>query len=207
MDMVSRQISLMPTNTMLRMTRADLAFNAGNTNAAVADLEAILKVDPNHLDALLFQAFIAINQKDLTKATTLVDQALERNDKQPQALTYKGIIHMEKKEDEKAIEAFTRALDADPGNLVTIRNRAIVNLRAGKLNDAKEDYEKLQRAYPKSHQVYYGLGAVAAKKNDTDEALKNYELYLKYSPTNALGEAAEERKTVEAKLKEMQSKK
>jgi hypothetical protein len=28
-------------------------------------------------------------------------------------------------------------------------------------------------------------------------------LYLKYAPTNAVGEAAEERKTVEAKYKEM----
>ena len=206
-DMVSRQISMAPTNVMLRITRADLALNGGDTNSALADLDAILKLDPNNVDAILFQAFIAINQKDLAKALTLVDRALERNDKLPQALTYKGIIQMEKKEDEKAIEAFNKALKIDPGNLVTIRNRAIVNLRAGKLNNAKEDYEMLQRAYPKSHQVYYGLADVAAKKNDNDEALKNYELYLKYAPTNAVGEAAEERKTVEGKLKEMQLKK
>ena len=64
---------------------------------------------------------------------------------------------------------------------------------------------ELLREYPKSHQVYYGLAEVAAKKKDNQEALKNYELYLEYAPTNAVGEAEQERKTVEARIKELKA--
>jgi tetratricopeptide (TPR) repeat protein len=206
LDLMGRSVSLAPTNVTVRMQRADLALVAGNTNMALADLEQVLKVDPTHVDALLFRSFIAIQQKDYTNATKMVDAILERNDRNPQALTYKGVIHMETKADDKAIDAFTKALKIEPNNVSAVRNRAIVNLRAGKLNDAKDDYEMLVKAYPKSYQFYWGLGEIASKKNDKDEALKNYELYLKYSPTNAVGEAADERKAVEAKVKELQQK-
>jgi hypothetical protein len=62
-------------------------------------------------------------------------------------------------------------------------------------------------AYPKSHQLYYGLAEIASKKKNSDEAIKNYELYLKYGPTNVIGEAAEERKMVETRVKELKGNK
>lgn len=203
LELLNREVSIMQTNTSLRMQRADVALNSGDTNTAIADLEAILKVEPLNVDAAMFQAFIALQQKDYAKALKLVNGLIERDEKNAQALTYKGIIHMENKEDEKAIEAFSKALKVEPNNVIAVRNRAIVNLRAGHLGEAKDDYEKLLAAYPKSHQIYWGLGEIAFKKKDNDEAIKNYELYVKYAPTNAVGEAAEELKTVEARLKEL----
>jgi tetratricopeptide (TPR) repeat protein len=184
-----------------------LAFNVGNTNTALKDLEEVLKLDPSNSDATMFLAFIAIQQKDFAKASRLVDGILEKSPNNAQALSYRGIIYMEVKVDEKSIEAFTKSLKVEPNNVATIRNRAIVNLRAGHLKAAKEDYETLQKYYPRWHVVYYGLGEIAAKNKDNDEALANYESYLKYAPTNAVGEAAEERKTVEARLKELRGNK
>jgi tetratricopeptide (TPR) repeat protein len=164
-------------------------------------------MDPGNVDAAMFQVFIAIQQKDYTKALKIVDGIIERDPKNVQALTYKGTILMEMKDDEKAIEAFNKALKIEPNNGTAIQNRAIANLRAGHLNAAQDDYEKLVAAYPKSYPLYYGLGEIAAKKKNSDEAIKNYELYLKYGPTNVIGEAAEERKSVEARLKELKGNK
>jgi tetratricopeptide (TPR) repeat protein len=207
LDLLNREIAMMPTNAVLRMQRADVAFNAGETNIVAGDLDTVLKIDPANLDAIMFQAFLALQQKDYAKALKLADGVLERNEKNVQALTYKGIIYMEQKQDEKAIEAFNKALKIEPNSISAIRNRAIVNLRAGHLDAAKEDYDKLFTAYPKSYQVYYGLGEIAAKKKDTEEAIKNYDLYLKYAPTNSTGEIADERKEVETKLTELRGKK
>jgi tetratricopeptide (TPR) repeat protein len=170
-------------------------------------LDTVLKSDPANVDALMFKAFIAIQQKDNTNALKLVDSILETNGKNVQALTYKGAIHMELKEDEKAVEAFNRALKIEPNNMTAIHDRAIASTRLGHLNTAKEDYTKLLAAYPKSHQFYWGLGEIAMKKNDRDDAVKNYELYLKYAPTNLVGEAAQERTAVEARLKDLKSNK
>jgi tetratricopeptide (TPR) repeat protein len=204
-EILNPLVTQMPTNAMLRMQRADLAFNAGDTNMAIADLDAALQVDPSLVDASLFRVFIAIQQKDFTKALALVDGLLERNNQNAQAWTYKGIIHMEQKEDEKSIEAFTKSLKFEPNNVTTVRNRAIVNLRAGHLKAAQDDYEMLLAAFPKSHQIYYGLAEVAARKKDNAAALNNYEMYLKYAPTNVAGEAELERKTVEARVKELKA--
>jgi tetratricopeptide (TPR) repeat protein len=207
LDLIAREISISPTNIPLRIQHADIAMNTGDTNTALADLNAVLKIDPANTDAALFQAFIAIQQKDFSKAMQIVNGILDRNPEKGQALAYKGIIAMETKDDEKAIQAFNHALKIEPNDPATIRNRAIVNLRAGHLKAAKEDYETLQKYYPKWAGIYYGLGEIAAKKKENEEAANNYELYLKYAPTNVVGEAAEERKMVEARLKELRGSK
>jgi tetratricopeptide (TPR) repeat protein len=207
LELMTREVSMMPTNVAVRLQRADFAFNVGDTNTAMADLEEALKIDPTNIDATMFQAFIAIQQKDYAKALKLVDAVLQRNENNVQALTYKGTILMEMKDDEKAVAAFNKAVKIEPNNTAAIQNRAIVNLRAGHLNSAKEDYDKLLAAFPKSYQVYYGLAEVALKKKENEEAVKNYELYLKYAPTNVVGDAAEERKTVESRLKELKANK
>jgi tetratricopeptide (TPR) repeat protein len=207
LNLVGREISMAPTNIALKMQHADLAMSAGDTNAAIADLNAVLKIDPANADATLFAAFVAMEQKDFSKASKLVNGILEKNPENARALAYQGIIAMENKDDEKAIAAFDRSLKIEPNNATTIRNRAIVNLRSGHLKAAKEDYETLQKSFPKWHVVYYGLGEIALKNKDNEEAANNYEQYLKYAPTNAVGEAAEERKTVETRLKELRGNK
>jgi len=207
LELVTREVSMMPTNVALRLQRADLAFNTGDTNTAASDLEEARKIDPTNLDAALFQTFIAIQQKDYPKALKMVDAILQRNENNVQALTYKGTILMEMKDDEKAVAVFNKAVKIEPNNMAAIQNRAIVNLRAGHLNSAREDYETLFAAYPKSYQVHYGLAEIASKKKENEEAIKNYELYLKYAPTNTVGEIAEERKTVERRLKELKANK
>jgi tetratricopeptide (TPR) repeat protein len=207
LELLNREVSMMPTNVSLLMQRADLALNVGDTNTTSKDLETVLKIDPGNVDASMFQAFMAIEQKDYPKALKAVDGVLERDPKNVQALTYRGTVLMETKQDEKAIEAFTKALKIQPNITPAIQNRAIVNLRAGHLSAAKDDYETLLGAYPKAHQIYYGLAEIALKKKDNAEAIKNYEQYLKYGPTNVIGEAAEERKTVEARVKELKANK
>ena len=153
----------------------------------------------------MFRVFMAIQMKDYKKGQALIDTILETHEKNANALTYKGILHMEQNEDEKAIEAFSKALKIEPRNVPVVRNRAIVNLRAGHLKEAKEDYELLLSAMPKSHVIYYGLGDIAYQKKDKEEAVKNYDLYLKFAPKESRGELQEERKKVEARLKELRT--
>lgn len=209
-EMVSQIVTQYPTNVSLRLQRVELALNAGDTNTAASDLKELEKLEPNNIDASLFRVFMALQDKDYKRGAAEVDKILQVNEKMPQALVYKGIIHMEQKEDQPAIEAFTKALKADPDNVVAMRNRAIANLHAGKLNDAKKDYETLLYSLPPSHAFYYGLGEIAYKKGQKEEAIRNFELYLKFAPKpdpKNPPELEEERKTVEGRLKELKGSK
>ena len=61
-------------------------------------------------------------------------------------------------------------------------DRAIAYLRSGQLEAAQHDYESLQKSFPTSWQVYYGLGEIAYQKKDTNAAVRSYQLYLTNSP-------------------------
>lgn len=200
LDVMGRQVALAPTNTALRLQLAETALNANNTNVALTELNAIDKISPGNVDALLFRIYLLIQQKDFKSAGSLIEEALKDRENNPQLHYYKGVVHMELKEDEKAIQAFDRAVVLDQSYVAAIRNRAIVNLRAGHLDDAKRDYEMLYGVMPRSHAIAYGLGEIAYQKKDKAEALKNFEAYLKYAPRDA---PADERAKVEERIKEL----
>ena len=77
-------------------------------------------------------------------------------------------------------------------------NRAICYFRAKQFDNAQRDYESLQKLNPTDFKIYYGLGEIAYNKEDTNAAVRNFQLYLTNSPPNN-----EEAKFVMARLKEL----
>ena len=61
-------------------------------------------------------------------------------------------------------------------------NRAVACLGKGDLDAAKKDYTTLQHAAPAAFQFSYGLGEIAYRQKDTNEAIRNFELYLQNAP-------------------------
>ena len=82
---------------------------------------------------------------------------------------------------DEAIKSFDRVISLETNYTATLY-RAIASLRSGKLDDAVRDYETVQRQFPKQHQIYYGLGEIAYRRNDTNAALRHYESYLSNAP-------------------------
>ena len=93
----------------------------------------------------------------------------------------------------------------EPGNLAALRNRAIANLQNNRLPAALKDYETLRKHMPRTHAVYYGLGEIAYRRKETQAAVKNYELYLKYAPAEGSPEQKEEKQLVTNRLKELKA--
>ena len=63
-------------------------------------------------------------------------------------------------------------------------NRAIAYLNSGQLDAARADYKTLQQSITNSFQVDYGLGEIARRKHETNEAIANYKHYLANANTN-----------------------
>ena len=94
----------------------------------------------------------------------------------------RGCFLVELNDYDEAIKSFDRVLSLEATNYTAILYRAIANLRSSKLDDALRDYETVQRQFPKQHQVYYGLGEIAYRRNDTNTALRHNESYLSNTP-------------------------
>jgi hypothetical protein len=59
----------------------------------------------------------------------------------------------------------------------------------------------LQSAYTNSFQVAFGLAEIAWRQHETNDAVRNYNLYLANAPTNSI-----EFKTVRERLKQLRGK-
>jgi tetratricopeptide (TPR) repeat protein len=79
----------------------------------------------------------------------------------------------------------SRILETQTNNPDALFNRAIAYLRSDRLDAARADYRHLQSTYTNSFQIAYGLGEIAWQKHETNEAVRNYHLYLANAPTNS----------------------
>jgi tetratricopeptide (TPR) repeat protein len=77
--------------------------------------------------------------------------------------------------------------------------RARAYLGSDRLPEAQADYEVLAKALPNEFPVYFDLGEIAFRKKDTSAAIRHYETYLKYAPTNFVDDI----KVASARLNEL----
>jgi tetratricopeptide (TPR) repeat protein len=204
---LDRQLTLNPTNNYVQMEKAEMFLNMEQYNESKGILDEIIKRNPTNVPALLFKSLVLTYTKSYPEVVDAAQKVLAVDPENVQATIYLGIGLMEQKDYSKATEAFTRALKKDPNNLAALRNRAIAYLRANQLDDAAKDYNSLKDLMPGSYVPFYGIAEIAEKKKDNAEAIRAYELYLKYSPTEGGPEFMEERKQVESRLKDLKEKK
>jgi tetratricopeptide (TPR) repeat protein len=62
--------------------------------------------------------------------------------------------------------------------------RAQAYERSGRLNEARSEYEGLQRQYPTMFHLYGYLGNVAIRQNDTNAAIRYTEAFLSNAPAD-----------------------
>jgi tetratricopeptide (TPR) repeat protein len=129
-----------------------------------------------------------------------MDQQLAISPTNLNTLVNKGVAYIRAGAFEQAIPLLTQVLAVQTNNYSALLNRAISYLRANKLEAAQRDYEVLQKAFPTTFQIYYGLAEIAWQRKDTNAAVRNYQLYLANAHANTA-----EAKLVSERLKELKS--
>ena len=185
---------------------AEAAAHLAKKDGARADaaVQAILGKFPHdqevltNLLAAATQAYM--NFGFFSNALVTIDQQLKLAPDNIGALINQGYAYLQINAFEKAIPPLTRVLALETNNYSALLNRAIAYLRGGQLDASQQDYETLQKAAPTAYQIYYGLGEIAFRRNDTNAAIRNYELYLTNAPPNL-----EEAKLIRTRLSGLKS--
>jgi len=112
----------------------------------------------------------------------MCDTHLNLNSDSVNARQTKAVSQMRAGEFENAVETLTEALDKNPNNNIALLNKAICHLQLEQLDEAAVDYRTLSERIENSHAVLYGLAEIARLKNNTAEAIKHFESYLKIAP-------------------------
>jgi tetratricopeptide (TPR) repeat protein len=175
-----------------------------NTNdaKAVKLVDDTLEKYPKDDEILGTCVQIYMNNERYTNALPLIEQQLALNPTNLNLLLNKGFANLQAHRYDEAIPALTHLLtletNASDIHNTALLNRAIAYLKAGKLGESRQDYETLQKSFPTSFRIYYGLGEIAYQRKDTNAAVRNYHLYLTNAPNNP-----DEINAVIARLKEL----
>jgi tetratricopeptide (TPR) repeat protein len=162
--------------------------------------EAITRF-PKDEELLATAAQVFMTAGYYTNALTAIDAQLLIAPDNTSALVNKGYAFMQAQDFEKAIGFFSKALALEPGHTSALFNRAICFVRLKKANQAKADYQQLQKSYPTEFRIDFGLAQVALLEGDTNAAIRYFELYLTHSPPSNV----EEPKLVRAQLEELKA--
>jgi len=193
------QFSLVETNeTQLNLLAAAAWFQETNYTRGSALLETEIARHPedNDLFTAATQAYMVRGL--YTNALDVIDRKLRLAPDDPSWLYTKGYVCIQLKAYNDAIAALTRVLAVQTNNTDALFNRAIASLDGDRLDAARADYLRLQRTFTNAFQVAYGLGEIAWRQHETNEAIRNYEIYVVNAPTNS-----DEAKTILERLHEL----
>ncbi|MEK6236190.1 MAG: tetratricopeptide repeat protein, partial [Planctomycetales bacterium] len=121
---------------------------------------ALTECSPNSSDARMFQAKIALANKDFAaaQAACLKTLALRKND--PEAHALQGNVFEEMGVRELAASSYRMALRHDPGNLEYERNLAGVLRDDRQWEEAERRYQDLARRSPSDATILHDLGTL-----------------------------------------------
>ncbi len=171
----------------LSVVEAMALFYSHKTLEAEQVLQNSMALHPGDEALLATVAQISSMFGRVTNALSAVERELVVRPTNMAALVVEGYLQMQMTNFSQAIPPLTRALSIDSNNYTARFDRAIANLCLDQLDQAQQDYRILERVFPGSFKVYYGLGEIAWRRKDTNTAIRYYRLYL----TNSAPESPE----------------
>jgi tetratricopeptide (TPR) repeat protein len=184
-------------STELHVMAAAAYFQMDDVARGTQMFETEVSRDPGN-DALLSTVErVYISRGMYSNALAVVEHRLSLAPNDPKWLITKGYVENQLKQYNDAIKTLTRVVTAqNDGDALFQRARAYY--LSGNLDAARTDYETLQRMQTNSYLFAYALGEIAQQQHNTNEAIRNFEIYLANAPTNTA-----EAKTVSEKLREL----
>ena len=165
----------------LDVVEATALFCSRKTIEAEQVLQSAMAEHPKDEALMAVVAQISARFGRVTNALSAVEHELVINPTNMPALVVDGYLQMEITNYLEAIAPLSRALSIDSDDYTARFDRAIAHLYLGELDQAQQDYRILERVFPGSYKVYYGLGEIAWRRKDTNSAIRYYRLYLSNS--------------------------
>jgi tetratricopeptide (TPR) repeat protein len=179
------RFSLAKTNeTQLNVVVAAAYLQKNDRARGMQLLETEIALHPTDDDLRTATVQAYLTHGLFTNALALIDYKLRFTPDDPAWLFKRGEVSFQSKAYDDTIDAFTRVLAIQTTNSTARFNRAFACLESGKLDAARADFKMLQQSFTNSFQVAYGLGEIAWRQHETNEAIRNYKLYLANANTN-----------------------
>jgi tetratricopeptide (TPR) repeat protein len=113
-------------------------------------------------------------------------------------LVLKAGVYIHLQDYRQAVPLLTQVLELSPTNHLVRLNRGTAYVNLGQWEAAGRDFTTIIQNVPNAFPAYFEMAKLADHQNNLALAMTNYELFLKYAPTNMA-----EIPMVQARVKEL----
>ena len=172
---------------ILHSNRGIAYGKAGDYERAIADFDAALRINPNHVRAYLNRGNANFARRDYDRAIADFGHAIRLEPKNAQLVMSRATAYEAKGDFSRAIADYDQALKLDPNlDRRPHQPRALAWRRSGNLDRAIADFDQVIRHNPKDVAAYNNRAIAFADKRDFDRAAADYDQALKLDPKFAL---------------------
>ena len=165
---------------------AATAYFLKHENATAA---ALLESEMNHHpedETLMLKSAQIFNRAGLyTNALQAINRKLARTPDDLSWLYGKGLVSLQIGAYSEAVAAFSHLLELDTNFEDARFRRALAYYQSDQFEAARADFLQLQAAHTNNYHIAYGLGEIAWRQHQTNEAIRNYRVFLTNAPPNA----------------------
>jgi tetratricopeptide (TPR) repeat protein len=169
----------------LAMLLSAAYFQKNDLTNGVRLLEMEISRDPTNQNLLATVGKIYLNRGLFSNALAVVNMQSRLTPDDPSRLLIKGYIYNQLKQYDQAIATLNRALAVQKEDDSVTFQLANAYFGEGNLEAARANFEKLQQSRTNSPQLAFGLEEIAWRQHDTNEAIRNIEIFLTHGSTNS----------------------
>jgi tetratricopeptide (TPR) repeat protein len=196
------------TNAELKATleAGIAATNAGNDDEAIKQFQHAIELKPDCADCYYNIGYLETKKKEYDKAEAAYKKAIEIKPAYSEAYSGLANVYNAQRKFDEAAAASSKAAElagSAPGGLAggsadALFNQGVILWNAGKIADAKKQFEAAIAANPDHAEAHYQLGMTLVNEGNLPAATTEFETYLKLAPS---GPNAAQAKALVAQLK------
>jgi tetratricopeptide (TPR) repeat protein len=166
-----RTIQLQPDNVQARIDLGNLLMAQGATDAAAQQANAALALQPNNADLHALLSSIAFNKRDMTKATTEIQHAIELAPDRSMFRDDLAILQMRDPNSSAEAESnLKKAIELDPKSAQPYLLLGTYYAQNNRLPEAEQSIRNAVAADPQSVPARVDLAHVLLKEGETSKA-------------------------------------
>ncbi len=162
-----------PADFSFRINKGKLELELGLYPQAREDFEIILKSNPQHIEALIYQAVALSRLGKQTDALAVFRKAEKVDQKNPKIFLERGNTWMELQKYKDAKSDYKDAIELDPSFSEAYYNLARAKMKLGDLSGARADLDKTIELNPKMGSAFYVRGFLKIKANNRSEGCQD----------------------------------
>lgn len=172
-------------NVQEKLKQAITLHQNGDLTTAKLLYENILRVQPEHPDALHLLGVIALQYRDYMQAVTLIDKAISIIPNNAAFYSNRGLALQELKQIEAAIASYNQAIAIDPNYADAYCNRGSALNNLNQFEQAIASYDQAIAVKPDYADAYYNRGCVLHDLGHLEAALTSYNQAITIQPKHA----------------------